>query len=138
MLVLVVEDEPLIAIAVEDALERAGHQALGPVATRAEALSAAAAQRPDLAFVNLRLRNGDSGVDVARELRDRWQVPTIFASGQTDEIRRHRDLAIGILCKPYDDAAVIVAVKAAEAVMRGEAVEPNRFGDRFELFGRSV
>ena len=53
--VLVAEDEPLVAMLLEDVLLDAGATILGPASTVAEALRLAAKQRPDLAVLDLNL-----------------------------------------------------------------------------------
>jgi hypothetical protein len=42
---------------------------------------------PQIALLDIDLRDGDSGVDVARALLERWGVPSIFISGQAVEAR---------------------------------------------------
>ncbi len=90
MRILIVEDEPLIAWMLADSLEDAGHVVVGPAATMTEALALceAAAAPPELALLDIKLRDGSNGVDVARALLERWGVPAIFASAQMMEARR--------------------------------------------------
>ena len=74
MRILIVEDEALIAMALADGLEDAGHEVVGPAATIAEALALCdeAPPPPELAVLDINLRDGSSGVDVARALLERW------------------------------------------------------------------
>jgi DNA-binding response OmpR family regulator len=134
MRILIVEDEVLIAMALADSLEHGGHEVVGPAATMAEALALceAAAPPPDLAVLDVNLRDGSSGVDVARALSARWGVPSIFASGQATDARRARDIALGHIRKPYGAETVLRSVEVARAVMGGG--RPRTVPAGFELF----
>ena len=98
MEILVVEDESLIAMELEAALTDAGHLVRGPASTALRARLLADISRPDLALVDINLRDGHgSGVTLARELMQRWHTPSIFVSGQTREAQANKDAAIGHL-----------------------------------------
>ncbi len=133
MRILIVEDEALIAMALADSLEGGGHEVLGPAATMAEALALCdGAPPPELALLDVNLRDGGSGVDVARALLERWGVLSIFASGQAMEARRARDVALGYVRKPYEARTVLLSIEVARAVMEG--AEPGAVPVSFELF----
>lgn len=85
-LVLVVEDEPLIALDLTKHLEEAGAIVLGPVSSVPEALKILGAldRLPDVASLDLKLAEGTS-IRIAEEL-DRLGVPFIFATGTPDLI----------------------------------------------------
>ena len=76
MRILIVEDDAVIAMVLADSLEDAGHEVVGPAATMAEALALCegAAPPPELAVLDINLRDGSNGVDVARALMGRWRV----------------------------------------------------------------
>lgn len=96
---LVVEDEPLIALVVEDALELLGFEIIGPVAERHEALALAAAGEFDCAILDVNIRVGDS-YDVADLLLSRG-CPFVLATGYSDwSIPRHL-ISEKRLTKPY-------------------------------------
>ena len=120
MRVLIVEDEVLIAWMLADSLERAGHEVIGPAAAMAEALAVCeAAAPPELALLDINLRDGSNGVDVARALLKRWGVLAIFASGQVAEACQARDIALGYIRKPYQPETVLSSVEVARVVMNG-------------------
>ena len=121
MRILIVEDEALIAWMLADSLEDAGHEVVGPAATMAEALALCeAAPPPELAVLDVNLRDGSSGVDLARALFERWGVLSIFASAQTMEARRARDIALGCIRKPYAPQTVLRCVETAREVLDGK------------------
>jgi DNA-binding response OmpR family regulator len=78
-LVLLVEDEALIALALMDDLETAGYGVAGPFHRSSDTLDWLQRHTPDVAIIDIHLRDGSS-VDLARVLRDR-DVPFIVFSG---------------------------------------------------------
>ena len=120
MRILIVEDEPLIAWMLADSLEDAGHEVVGRAATMAEALTLCeAAAPPELALLDIKLRDGSNGVDVARALLERWGVRSIFTSAHVTEARRAKGVALGCIGKPYQAATVLRGVEMAREVMDG-------------------
>ncbi len=132
MRVLIVEDEVLVAWMLADCLEGAGHEVVGPAATVAEALAVCEAAPPEMAVLDVNLRDGSNGVDLARALSERWGVLAIFASAQAVEARRARDIALGCIRKPYAPQTVLRGVEVAREVMDGRT--PTHVPAGFELF----
>jgi CheY-like chemotaxis protein len=58
--VLVVEDEPMIAMVVEDTIEMMGYQIVGPVAQLDDALALATCGDFDCAVLDINIRGGNS------------------------------------------------------------------------------
>ena len=82
--VLIVEDDPFIAIDLQDAMEDAGYEVVGPVATVKHGLMAIKDQTPDIAILDYNL-GSETSADIARRL-DEIGVPYIFASGQIERV----------------------------------------------------
>ena len=131
MMVLVVEDEPFTAMALELELRRAGHEVVGPAATVAEARELARERCPGLALVDINLQGGGDSVSLAGELT-RSGVPTLFASGQVTMARRHAQAAWGLIAKPYDSQVVLHALEIVDRLARGQPVSALPAG--LELF----
>jgi two-component system, response regulator PdtaR len=132
VIILVAEDEALIALVLELTLRVVGHRVLGPVGTVADALRLAERTRPELGLIDLNLRDGDDGVMLARALRDRYGTPSLFLSGQVPQARRNRDAAWGLIKKPYDPRNVLRAVEVVEELMSGRP--PTSLPPELELF----
>ena len=77
--VLVVEDEPLVAMLLEDMLSESGHAAVGPASTVDTALKMVAAGGFDCAILDINLR-GVPVYAVALAL-DEAEIPYVFTSG---------------------------------------------------------
>ncbi len=116
--VLVVEDEYLVALSLEDALEELGYQCSGIAGTPEEAIAVAQSERPAIALVDIGLRGGGDGVRLAKELRERFEIAVVFLSGSNDpETRRRAEVAQprGFLSKPCTDDELGVALRSALA-----------------------
>ena len=133
MILLVAEDEALIALVLALELRDAGHEVLGPAATPEEALALAAETRPELALIDINLTAGGDGIALARTLRDRHGVPSLFVSGQAPDALAARDAALGLVRKPYAPEDVARAVEAVAELLRGR--KPARLPPGLELFG---
>jgi DNA-binding response OmpR family regulator len=122
MLILVVEDNAILAFMIEDALVEAGHEVLGPVATAAQAIDMANEFHPALAIVDIDLGTATSGVEVARALYAGPRTPSLFSTGQIETARLNADVAIGALAKPYAPVTVVDAVTAVAQRLAGREV----------------
>src|ERR1700693_6370619 len=104
--ILIVEDEFLLGLLLTEALGDVGHRVLGPASCRAEALGLLTDGPPRLALVDLELR--------------RHGVPCVFTTGQPARARAHRELALGLVAKPYNPMTILEVVRYFEALHAGE------------------
>jgi DNA-binding response OmpR family regulator len=81
--ILVLEDEALIALALQDDLQDAGHEVAGPFATCSAALEWLQTATPDLAILDATLKNG-SCREIALKLSQR-EVPFLIYSGYQED-----------------------------------------------------
>lgn len=96
--ILVVEDEAIVAMALEDMLLSLGYQVVGPAARLADALALAEASEMDGAILDVNL-DGQLSHEVADRLRARG-VPVLFATGYGHGLSAsHADTPV--LTKPY-------------------------------------
>ncbi len=109
MRVLLVEDEPLIAIDLETILDRLGHQVVGVAQTRDEAMRIAGDTRPDVALVDIKLRDGFTGIDTAREMRRDFSLHCALVTGNPEQLQ---DDDIEVVSKPFTVASIAAALAA--------------------------
>ena len=116
--VILVEDEAVILMQMEMLVEDAGHRVVGTAVGCAEGIALARALRPDVAFVDLHLGSGGSGLDVAMGLRDLDDVMVVFV---TANARRTEDGfcgAAGVIAKPFTRAVVAGSMSYLEECLR--------------------
>jgi two-component system, response regulator PdtaR len=114
--ILIVEDELILAMDLEDALVSAGYEVVGLAADMHQALELAEEHRPQLAIMDVNLARGTNGIETARHLRERFDVPSLFVSGNLDA-RTRADAAdcqpIGFVPKPFSHTDVLARIATA-------------------------
>ncbi len=76
--VMIIEDEPIIAMDIEDIVQSLGHRVTGIARTEEQALALAAQQRPGLILADIQLADGSSGMDAVAAILQQMDVPVIF------------------------------------------------------------
>ena len=76
--VMIIEDEPIIAMDLEALLESLGHRVTGIARTEQEALRLAVLKRPHLILADIQLADGSSGIDAVNNILKNIDVPVIF------------------------------------------------------------
>lgn len=111
--ILVVEDEPLIAMMLEDFLETLGHKVHASCESVAEAVDEAKKGGFDLAILDVNL-NGETAWPVAHALRDK-QIPFVIATGGHVEPPPPEFANVPVIEKPYTIDRVTPALDKALA-----------------------
>ncbi|MCJ2088274.1 response regulator [Methylobacterium sp. E-005] len=104
--ILVVEDEALIALELECLLDDLGHVTVGIAGTSAEAIALGRATAPDVAFVDIHLVDGPTGIEVARALSEDRRITVVFMTANAKRIPPDFAGAIGVIAKPYSERVV--------------------------------
>src|SRR3954470_13096913 len=102
MKILIVEDNALVAMDLEQQLLFAGHEVIGIAATVAEAIEVARNTDGDLALMDVSLADGSSGVDAARLLKNKYNIPSVYITADLPGSPEVRLYGIGHLSKPFD------------------------------------
>jgi CheY-like chemotaxis protein len=121
--VLVVEDDALVGLLLAETLGEMGYEVCGIAATEAEAVSAAAIQKPDLMIVDARLGAG-SGLTAMDEILLTGYIPHLFVSGNIAKVRAQKPDAM-MLQKPYRDTELARAMESALGAMRPSGGQSN-------------
>ncbi len=114
MKVLIVEDEMLVALNMAAILEDAGHEAVGIAADSATAFDLAE-HAPDVAFVDVNLRDGPTGPVIGERLARQWGLPVVFVTANPRQLGDGEPGALGVLGKPTDDEELLAALAFAVA-----------------------
>jgi DNA-binding response OmpR family regulator len=101
---LIVEDEYLIAHDLETTLHTLGFDDCDLASNGRRAHTLSMTDRPDIVVVDVCLEGGREGIEVARWLRQMFDVPVVFVTSynDADTVQRIRDLVPGapVLPKP--------------------------------------
>ncbi|MEO7634590.1 MAG: response regulator [Sphingomicrobium sp.] len=128
--ILIVEDEMLVAMDLEAILEDIGHQSVGIVPDLAAAEPFYDAVL-DLALVDLNLRDGLTGPQIAERLSSRG-VPVLFITANPRMLGDGIAGTIGVITKPTDPATVQAAVEYVLGTRAGRQCAPP---PSLKLFG---
>jgi CheY-like chemotaxis protein len=102
--ILIVEDEPIVALDLQQELEAFGCEVVALAQSADEALMAVEESQPELALMDLHIIGSLDGIQTARLLRDAYQVPSIFLTAYSDDTtiaRAVREMPYGYLTKPF-------------------------------------
>lgn len=108
--VLIVEDEALLAMQLDALLTDAGHEVVGWALSAEEAMEICRHAQPDLAFVDLQLGAGPSGIDVAREIQATHASVVVFVTASATMLPKDFAGAIGVISKPYSMQGIEAAL----------------------------
>ena len=112
--ILFVEDDPILALLVDDALQNAGHDVIWASDAHEAVECFHTVGRPTALLTDVNLGPGPSGFDVARLVRARWaDLPVIYVTAQSAaEVRRHGVPLSTLVAKPFTPQAIVVALDA--------------------------
>jgi len=121
--VLVVEDEAIIAMLLAALLGEMGHEVCAVVGTEAEAVAAAAREKPDLMIVDAGLGRRGSGIRAMAEILRGGFVPHVFTSGGT-LADKALDARAVVMLKPFNEPDLVKAIARAMGAAAA-ATEPK-------------
>jgi CheY-like chemotaxis protein len=103
-IILIVEDEGLIALHLMEMLTEAGYTIPDPLASGEDLLDyLKRSTRPDIILMDIGLGGRIDGIETAREVRKRYTIPVIFLTAYSDQNRMeeaHRVTPYQCLIKP--------------------------------------
>ena len=118
--VLIIEDEPVIALDMSNTLEAHGHKVTGIATTHREAVDLARAEPPGLVLADIHLGDDSSGVEAVAEILEHYRVPVIFITAFPDRLLTgERTEPTFLITKPFDPEILSVAISQAIATHRG-------------------
>ncbi|HEY0028344.1 MAG TPA: response regulator [Allosphingosinicella sp.] len=112
--VLIIEDEPIIAMDIETIVRDLGHTVTGVAVTRDEAVAQALATRPGLVLADIQLADDSSGIDAVKDILAEFQVPVIFITAFPERLLTgERPEPTFLITKPFQRSTVKAAIANA-------------------------
>jgi PAS domain S-box-containing protein len=114
--ILIVEDEPIVALDLHQEILQMGCEVVGVAESADEALLAVSACRPDLALMDIRIVGSLDGIQTARLLRSLYRTPSVFLTSYSDETtiaRATRAMPYGYLTKPFQSGELKATLQVA-------------------------
>lgn len=112
--ILVVEDEGIISLQVQTMLRSMGYSVCGKASSGQEAIEKASEMRPDLILMDVILKESMDGIEAARQILERFNIPVIFVSGCADDETLGQARGVGqfaYLTKPFTERGLDSAIK---------------------------
>lgn len=95
--VVIVEDEPLVAVSIEKKLTRMGLDVIGSFESGKKAIPSVEQEPPDLILMDIKLAHGEDGIDVAKEIHKTLDIPIIFLTAFAD----HETITRAVSAEPF-------------------------------------
>jgi DNA-directed RNA polymerase specialized sigma24 family protein/CheY-like chemotaxis protein len=112
--VLIIEDEPMIAMDIETIVRDLGHEVTGVAVTRDEAVALAMEDRPGLVLADIQLADDSSGIDAVKDILAQFEVPVIFITAFPERLLTgERPEPTFLITKPFQRSTVKAAISQA-------------------------
>jgi DNA-directed RNA polymerase specialized sigma24 family protein len=112
--ILIIEDEPLIAMDIEEMVESLGHRVVGTARTHSEATALFHKARPKMVLADIQLADGSSGIDAVNEILATASVPVIFITAFPERLLTgERPEPAFLVTKPFNPEMVKALISQA-------------------------
>ncbi|WP_026380020.1 response regulator [Afifella pfennigii] len=112
--VLIIEDEPLIAMDIETLVRTLGHRVTGVARTHSEAIEAVRERKPGLVLADIQLADGSSGLDAVNEMLQSFAVPVVFITAYPERLLTgERPEPAFLITKPFQPDTVKAVISQA-------------------------
>ncbi len=114
--ILVVEDEKIVALDINNTLNKLGYDVPALVASGDEAIQAVKRTKPDLVLMDIVLKGDIDGIEAAEIIRHRYGTPLVFLTAYADEeiLRRVKHIEpFGYILKPFQEKELYSAIEIA-------------------------
>lgn len=114
--ILIVEDSVIVAVHLRKTLENEGYEVIGTESSGETALVLIEKQRPALVLMDIMLTGRLDGIETARTIKSKYNIPVIYITALTDKetIQRAKITEpYGYLTKPFEDREVFTVVEMA-------------------------
>ena len=112
--IMIIEDEPLIAMDIEQLVESLGHKVVGIARTHKEAVALYAKTQPKMILADIQLADGSSGIDAVNDILSSEQLPVIFITAFPERLLTgERPEPTFLVTKPFNPDMVKALISQA-------------------------
>ncbi len=112
--VLIIEDEPIIALDIEELVQGCGHRVVGVAATESEAVALAARTRPGLILADINLGRGGDGTSAVARIMECHKAPVIFVTAYPERLLTGESVEPAfVITKPFEPVTLAIATYQA-------------------------
>lgn len=112
--IMIIEDEPLIAMDIEQLVESLGHKVVSVARTHKEAVSLFSQTNPRMILADIQLADGSSGIDAVNDILNTHSVPVIFITAFPERLLTgERPEPTFLVTKPFNPDMVKALISQA-------------------------
>jgi DNA-directed RNA polymerase specialized sigma24 family protein len=112
--IMIIEDEPLIAMDIEEMVESLGHRVVGTARTHGEATALFHKTHPKMVLADIQLADGSSGIEAVNEILSSTSVPVIFITAFPERLLTgERPEPAFLVTKPFNPDMVKALISQA-------------------------
>ena len=114
--ILIVEDEGIVAEEIQSRLKNRGYEVSAVAVSGEEAIQKAGETRPDLVLMDIKLKGDVDGIEAAKEIRSRFDIPVIYLTAYADEDTVQRAKVtepFGYILKPFEERELHTSIEMA-------------------------
>ena len=112
--VLIIEDEPIIAMDIEELVQSCGHRVVGVATSEADAIRIAESTRPGLILADINLGEGGDGASAISQILKHHRAPVIFVTAYPERLLTGDALEPAfVITKPFEPLTLAIATYQA-------------------------
>jgi DNA-directed RNA polymerase specialized sigma24 family protein len=112
--IMIIEDEPLIAMDIEQLVESLGHKVVSVARTHKEAVALFNQTNPKMILADIQLADGSSGIDAVNDILNTHSVPVIFITAFPERLLTgERPEPTFLVTKPFNPDMVKALISQA-------------------------
>jgi len=102
--ILIVEDEPIVALDIKNTLLQFGHIVTDTVSNDKDVYESIQSDQPDMIFMDIHLENSKSGIEIVKEIKKELNIPIVYLTAFCDDDTMQKAIKtnpINYLIKPF-------------------------------------
>lgn len=114
--ILIVEDESIVAKDIQHSLKKLGYTVVGMCSIGEDAIRTAEEVKPDLVLMDIMLKGDMSGIEAARQIREKFNIPIIYLTAYADESTLSKAKVsepYGYIIKPFKEIDLHTSIEMA-------------------------
>jgi two-component system, LytTR family, response regulator LytT len=114
--ILIVEDESIVAKDIQNSLKKLGYHISAVVNSGDKAINEVEDNRPDIVLMDIMLKGKITGIEAAKEIKDRFSLPVIFLTAYADDNTLNKAKITepyGYIIKPFKEKELQTTIEMA-------------------------
>ena len=114
--VIIVEDDEITSLNLNMSLQKQGYSVIAICDNATSARYKISTHNPDIVIIDISLDEGSDGIDLAKHIREKYQIPFIFLTSYTDDDIIAEAIVTepyGYIVKPFDPASLHATIQMA-------------------------